>query len=247
MALEAGDGSIARAHLSPARRGSRRAADRPPYARGRAGAGEGDEDARRAALDAVEPLVAESAEPQWIGAARRAARPSCAAASGELDGARAAVAEALDRLELCTDDVMRIARRERGRDRASRRTSPSAARDLRERGEVRDALARARIHVDRLRGRGAGGRPGRAGLAGRRARPSWPAPGAGADPRLEWAGGRARGSASSGPTRRRWRAGARPRARWWPGDRDAAARAPARRWQWPSGSARGGWPVSCGH
>ncbi len=57
--------------------------------------------------------------------------------------------DALDRLEVCTDDVMGIARiscvgMRVEADRAQR------ARDLREPADRRDALARARIHVDRL-------------------------------------------------------------------------------------------------
>jgi DNA-binding CsgD family transcriptional regulator len=110
--------------------------------------GVGDEDLAERLLADAEPLALVSAEPQWIGlfgslhAELRFRRR-------DFDGARAAVQEALDRLELCTDDVMRIARvsavgaRTEG-FRAQR------ARDLRETAEVRDALARARIHVQRL-------------------------------------------------------------------------------------------------
>ena len=107
----------------------------------------------------------------------------------DLAGAQAAVQEALDRLEVCTDDVMRIAWVSCvglwvEADRAQR------ARDLRETGERRDALARARMHADRLaaaaqdggpveharltqgkaelaRARGRGGRPGMAPGGGR--------------------------------------------------------------------------------
>jgi len=66
-----------------------------------------------------------------------------------LEGAQAAVQDALDRLEVCTDDVMRIARvsvvgARLEADRAQR------ARDLRETAQRRDALARAVIHVERL-------------------------------------------------------------------------------------------------
>jgi DNA-binding CsgD family transcriptional regulator len=100
------------------------------------------------ALRGAEPLVAVAAEPQWIGLfgsllgeLRRRDR--------DLEAAQAAVQNALDRLELCTDDVMRIARVSAvgagvESDRAQR------ARDLRERGVLRDALARGRIHVQRL-------------------------------------------------------------------------------------------------
>jgi len=68
----------------------------------------------------------------------------------DLEGARGAVARALDRIELCTDDVMRIARVSAvgvsvEADIAQR------ARDLRERPDERGAVARARLHMQRLR------------------------------------------------------------------------------------------------
>jgi DNA-binding CsgD family transcriptional regulator/tetratricopeptide (TPR) repeat protein len=110
--------------------------------------GIGDEEAADAALEAAAPLVLVSAEPQWIGMFG-ALQGELRRRRRDLDGARASVEEALDRLELCTDDVMRIARVSAigvrvEADRAQR------ARDLRETTEMRDALARARIHVARL-------------------------------------------------------------------------------------------------
>ena len=68
----------------------------------------------------------------------------------DLAGAREAVAEALDRLELCTDDVMRIAR-VTGIGLRVEADFAQRARDLREKKDERDALARARIHMQRLR------------------------------------------------------------------------------------------------
>ncbi len=68
----------------------------------------------------------------------------------DLAGARSAVAEALDRLELCTDDVMRIAR-VTGIGLRVEADFAQRARDLREPKDERDALARARIHMQRLR------------------------------------------------------------------------------------------------
>ncbi|MGI8413853.1 MAG: ATP-binding protein, partial [Solirubrobacteraceae bacterium] len=112
--------------------------------------GEGDDECAARCLKEAEPLVARSSEPQWIGPfgtllgelRRRRA---------DLSGARAAVAQALDRLELCTDDVMRIARVTAvglgvEADFAQR------ARDLREKDDQREALTRARIHMQRLGG-----------------------------------------------------------------------------------------------
>jgi DNA-binding CsgD family transcriptional regulator/tetratricopeptide (TPR) repeat protein len=111
--------------------------------------GEGDEATADRCLAATESLVATTSEPQWIGTfgvllaeLRRRSR--------DLEGARAAVAQTLDRIELCTDDVSRIARVSAvgaciEADIAQR------ARDLREPAVERDARARARIHGQRLR------------------------------------------------------------------------------------------------
>jgi predicted ATPase/DNA-binding CsgD family transcriptional regulator len=119
--------------------------------------GEGSDELAASHLAEVEDLIAASSEPQWIGLygallaeLRRRGR--------DLLGARAAVAESLDRLELCTEDVMRIARLTAvglhvEADVAQR------ARDLREKLQERDALARARIHMQRLRAAARDGGP----------------------------------------------------------------------------------------
>ncbi|HEX4672869.1 MAG TPA: LuxR C-terminal-related transcriptional regulator, partial [Solirubrobacteraceae bacterium] len=119
--------------------------------------GEGDEETAAACLAEIEPLVAMSSEPQWIGVVgallgelRRRQR--------DLPGARAAVANALDRLEVCTDDVMRIARVSAIGTRIEADIA-QRARDLRERSDERDAIARARIHAQRLRGAAQDGGP----------------------------------------------------------------------------------------
>jgi DNA-binding CsgD family transcriptional regulator len=76
----------------------------------------------------------------------------------QLPEARAAVAAALDRLEVCTDDVMRIARLSAIGVRIEADFA-QRGRDLRERAMVREAIARARIHVDRLRAAAQDGGP----------------------------------------------------------------------------------------
>jgi DNA-binding CsgD family transcriptional regulator/tetratricopeptide (TPR) repeat protein len=110
--------------------------------------GEGELDRAREAIEAAGPLVDASDQPQFIGLfgalcaeLRRRRR--------DLDGARSAVQAALDRLELCTDDVMRIARVTAVGMRVEADWA-QRGRDLRERGVVREALVRARIHLDRL-------------------------------------------------------------------------------------------------
>jgi len=119
--------------------------------------GVGDEERAAGYLEEIEPLVARSSEPQFIGAfgtllaeSRRRGR--------DLAGARAAVGNALDRIELCTDDVMRIARVTAAGMRVEADIA-QRARDLREKADERDAVARARIHMQRLRAAAAEGGP----------------------------------------------------------------------------------------
>jgi len=183
MALEAGDWDAARRNLSPAPSAlvgivlmfrELREAD--------LALGVGDEDVAERCLESVAELVSVSAEPQWIGLFG-ALEGELRARRRELDRARAAVEDALDRIELCTDDVMRISRVSAvalrvEADRAQR------ARDLRAPADRRDALARARMHFDRLGAAAQAGGPvegarlaqGRAELArarGRNAHQEW--------------------------------------------------------------------------
>jgi DNA-binding CsgD family transcriptional regulator len=60
------------------------------------------------------------------------------------------VAQALDRIEVCTDDINRIARIS-AEGSAVEADFAQRARDLREKREERDAVTRTRLHVDRLR------------------------------------------------------------------------------------------------
>ncbi len=119
--------------------------------------GVGDEDTAARALGEAEPLVARSSEPQWIGALgallgelRRRRR--------ELLPAREAVARSLDRMEVCTDDVARIARVTATGLRVEADIA-QRARDLAERQEARDAITRARLHHDRLKAAALDGGP----------------------------------------------------------------------------------------
>ncbi|MGH2860693.1 MAG: helix-turn-helix domain-containing protein, partial [Solirubrobacteraceae bacterium] len=110
--------------------------------------GEGDEELARQRLREAEPLVRVTGEAQWHGL-YGSLLGELTRRGGELEQAQGAVARALDELEVCTDDVMRIARVTAvgaavEADRALR------AHDLREPDDEADALARARIHLDRL-------------------------------------------------------------------------------------------------
>ena len=111
--------------------------------------GEGDDDRAEECLEQAEPLVARSSEPQYIGSLG-ALLAELRRRTGDLPAARAAVEQALDRIELCTEDVMRIARVTAAGARVEADFA-QRARDLREKKEERDAVARARIHAQRLR------------------------------------------------------------------------------------------------
>jgi DNA-binding CsgD family transcriptional regulator/tetratricopeptide (TPR) repeat protein len=149
MAFEAGDWESARESLSP--RPSRAAGLLYIYRKligAQVALGIGDEEEAADCLDAAEDLVAVTNQPQWIGL-YGALRADLSVRQRDLAGAQAAVQQTLDRLEVCTDDVMGIAWVSCiglcvEADRAQR------ARDLREPGDRRDALARARLHADRL-------------------------------------------------------------------------------------------------
>jgi len=160
LAFETGDWQLAKAHLdlgAPASRLVGLHLINRNLREAELALGTGDGDAAARCLDAIESIVAASSEPQWHGAFG-ALLGELRRRRGDLAGARAAVDQALDRLELCTDDVMRIARVTAvglgvEADRALR------ARDLRDAADARDALARARIHMRRLRAAAESGGP----------------------------------------------------------------------------------------
>jgi DNA-binding CsgD family transcriptional regulator len=127
--------------------------------------GEGDLDTARVDLDGMELPAHESTEPQFVGAYGWM-RAELERRSGNIDAARAAVDEALDQIEYCSDDVVRIA----GVAAMGVRVEADAAtlaRDRRDEEGERVALKRAENHIDRLRLTGeAGGPVERAELAG---------------------------------------------------------------------------------
>ena len=149
LAFDAGDWGLARECLSPPP--SRMTGTLYIFRQGREAElalGVGDEDSAQACLEAAAGRVEMSSEPQWIGL-HGSLCADLHMRRGDLDAARAAVQHALDRLELCTDDVMRIARVSVNgvqveADRAQR------ARDLGDGAARRDALTRARLHIERL-------------------------------------------------------------------------------------------------
>jgi ATP/maltotriose-dependent transcriptional regulator MalT len=119
--------------------------------------GRGDHDRARDLLQQLEPGMTETAEPQYLGP-YGALLAELRRREGDLDGARAAVDEALDRLEFCTEDVMRLARVTAigvavEADRAQR------AHDLGDKADLRSARARGRDLVERVRATAIDGGP----------------------------------------------------------------------------------------
>jgi DNA-binding CsgD family transcriptional regulator/tetratricopeptide (TPR) repeat protein len=150
LSFEAGDWEVARSYLdaAPTHPGGRQSIHRR-LCEAELCLGVGDEERAAGHLEEIEPLVARSSEPQFIGAFGTLLAES-RRRGHDLMGARAAVDHALDRIELCTDDVVRIARVTAAGMRVEADIA-QRARDLRERADERDALARARIHMQRLR------------------------------------------------------------------------------------------------
>jgi DNA-binding CsgD family transcriptional regulator len=112
------------------------------------GLGEGDDELAGRRLDEAAPFVAASTEPQWIGWFG-ALRGEQLRRRHELLEARGAIDEALDRVELCTDDVMSLARVAAAGLRVEADIA-QRARDLRERAQERDAITRAKMQMQRI-------------------------------------------------------------------------------------------------
>jgi DNA-binding CsgD family transcriptional regulator/tetratricopeptide (TPR) repeat protein len=110
--------------------------------------GRGEHDDAAAHLARLADPVAASAEPQWHGA-YGALLAELRRRQGDLDGARAAVDDALDRIEFCTEDASRLARVSAAgvtveADRAQR------GRDLGDEAEVARALSDIEAFVMRV-------------------------------------------------------------------------------------------------
>jgi len=109
--------------------------------------GRGEHPAARAALEVAERLGADSREPQYIGVLG-AVRSELERRGGDLVAARAAVDEALDRIEFCSEDLSRIARVAA----AGVRVEADAAQQARDLGdEAAEALAVQRAELLLLR------------------------------------------------------------------------------------------------
>jgi ATP/maltotriose-dependent transcriptional regulator MalT len=148
LSFEAGDWDTARAHLEPPSALFDSESIFRLLLEADVALGEGHDEVARQRLDDAEPFVTTTTEPQWIGWFG-ALRGEQLRRRYELIEARAAIEDALDRVELCTDDVMNIARVAAAGARIEADIA-QRARDLRERADERGALARARIQLQRL-------------------------------------------------------------------------------------------------
>jgi DNA-binding CsgD family transcriptional regulator/tetratricopeptide (TPR) repeat protein len=109
--------------------------------------GRGDHPTARAALDEIAPIGLTVDEPQFTGVLG-ALRAELARREGDLDAARRAVQNALERFETCTDDAARLARLS-AVGATVEADAAQRARDLGECDAASAALAQADVHVAR--------------------------------------------------------------------------------------------------
>ncbi|MGZ6642001.1 MAG: helix-turn-helix transcriptional regulator [Solirubrobacteraceae bacterium] len=123
--------------------------------------GLGEHAEARAHLDRVDRENCDLDEPQFLGVLG-ALRAELERRSGDLEAARAAVSGALDRIETCTDDVVRLARVS-AVGAAVEADAAQRARDVGDPAGESLALAELALHVSRAEAAAAGGGPVEAG------------------------------------------------------------------------------------
>ncbi len=148
IALDTGDWAYARRHIPESRPAAGTTFVNAALRRAELALGEGDAAKARGLLEDIEVATAKLDEPQFLGVLG-ALRAELERRAGDLDAARAAVRRALDRIETCTDDVVRLARVAAvgvvvEADAAQR------ARDLGDGEGERRALLEADFHVGRV-------------------------------------------------------------------------------------------------
>ena len=111
--------------------------------------GRDERDAARTQLERAAELAVDSREPQYLGVLG-ALQAELAARDGDTAGARAAVDEALDRIEFCSDDLLRMAMVSAA-GLASEASAAQHARDLGDEEAVAAALTHAELLVARVR------------------------------------------------------------------------------------------------
>lgn len=110
LAFEAGEWDVSEAALpSPARPAAGTTFINDALRRIELALGRGDHDTARTLLDQAADVAADTREPQWIGPLG-SLRAELERRAGDLEAARAAIDDALDRLDFCSQDVLRMAR-----------------------------------------------------------------------------------------------------------------------------------------
>jgi len=123
----------------------------------------GDLDGGRAAIEEAERLLVDSLEPQFVAVAG-VLRAELERRDGTLEAARAAVERALERVEYCSDDTVRLSRLA-VTGLAVEADAAQRARDLADGDEERAAIARAEIMLSRARAAAEGAGPVEVALA----------------------------------------------------------------------------------
>jgi len=111
--------------------------------------GRAERDAARAHLARAAELAANSREPQYLGVLG-ALQAELATRDGDVEAARAAVDEALDRIEFCSDDALRMAMVSAAGV-AAEATAAQQARDLGDGAAVEAALSHVELLIARVR------------------------------------------------------------------------------------------------
>jgi DNA-binding NarL/FixJ family response regulator len=157
LAIDLGEYDAAAAYLRTTGRTSGNSRVNIELRRAELALGRGDDDVARMSIEEAEALLVDSLEPQFVAVAgvlrdeldRRNGHPVCA---------REAVESALERLEFCSDDTVRLGRLA-ATGVAIEADLAQRARDLGDREAAADAIARAEIMLSRAQAAAAAGRP----------------------------------------------------------------------------------------
>jgi len=183
LAIDGGEWIEADAHLARVGRTSGGGRVNVELRRAELALGRGQDDRARTAIEEVEALLVDSLEPQFVAVAG-VLRAELDRRSGEAICAREAVEDALERLEFCSDDTVRLGRLA-VTGVAIEADLAQRARDLGDADAEADALGRAGAMLDRARAAAAAGRPLEKAYAATAEAHHLRA--AGADPREAWA------------------------------------------------------------
>ncbi|MDX6700654.1 MAG: hypothetical protein QOF26_880 [Baekduia sp.] len=153
--IDQGDWASAELHLSRVGRVTGSTRVNLELRRAQLALGRGDDEVARTAIEEVESLLVDSLEPQFVAVAgvlraeldRRHGKPICA---------RETVEGALERLEFCSDDMVRLARLA-ATGVATEADVAQRARDLGDRETEADAVVRAGVMRERVRAAAASG------------------------------------------------------------------------------------------